>query len=74
MIERFNGRIADILKTHRFSNSAQDLEKTPLRHVTLYNQQLPQSALGCKTPLQTMKNWFLSRPHLFREKPYNRLG
>jgi transposase InsO family protein len=73
MVERFNGRIADILRTHRF-NSAQDLEQTLLRYVTLYNQQLPQSALGCKTPLQTMKNWFLSHPQLFHKKPYDRPG
>ena len=39
MVERFNGRIADVLKTHRFS-SAEDLEQTLLRYVALYNHQL----------------------------------
>jgi hypothetical protein len=28
----------------------------PLHYVWLYNQQLPQSALGSKTPLQVMKD------------------
>lgn len=39
MVERFNGRIADVLKTHRF-NSREDLEQTLLRYVALYNHQL----------------------------------
>ncbi len=39
MVERFNGRIADVLKTHRF-NSAQDLEQTLVRYVGLYDHQL----------------------------------
>ena len=39
MVERFNGRIADVLKTHRF-NSAEDLEQTLMRYVALYNHQL----------------------------------
>jgi len=44
MVERFNGRIADVLKAHRFRNG-EDLEQTLLRCVALYNHQLPQSAL-----------------------------
>ncbi len=54
MVERFNGRIADVPKTHRF-NSAEDLEQTLMRYVTLYNHQLPQSALHSKTPMQALK-------------------
>ena len=73
MVERFNGRIADVLKTHHF-NSSDDLEKTLLRYVALYNQQLPQSALHSKTPLQEMKRWYQSRPDLFRKQPYNHPG
>ena len=57
MVERFNGRIGDVLKTHRFT-SGQDLEQTLLRYVALYNHQLPQSALKSKTPMQTMKDWY----------------
>ena len=61
MVERFNGRIADVLKTHRF-NSAEDLEQTLIRYVSLYNQQLPQSALKSKTPIQAMKEWHKTHP------------
>jgi transposase InsO family protein len=73
MVERFNGRIADVLKTNHF-NSALDLEQTLTRYVHLYNHQLPQSALKSKTPFQSMKDWYDSHPHLFRKRPYNRPG
>ena len=49
MAERFNGRMANITRTHRF-NSAQDLQQTLLCCVALYNHQLPQSALRASRP------------------------
>ena len=73
MVERFNGRIADVLKTHRFS-SGEDLEQTLLRYVALYNHNLPQSALKSKTPMQAMKEWYKEYPHLFHKRPYDRPG
>ena len=73
MVERFNGRIADVLKTHRF-DSSQDMTQTLLRYVALYNHQLPQSALHSKTPIQAMKKWHETHPHLFKRRPYDRPG
>jgi transposase InsO family protein len=73
MVERFNGRISDILKTHHF-NSGEDLAESLHRYVFLYNHQLPQSALGSKSPIQAMKEWFISNPELFHRKPYDRPG
>ncbi|ABM58193.1 DDE-type integrase/transposase/recombinase [Verminephrobacter eiseniae] len=73
MVERFNGRITDVLKTHRF-DSREDMEQTLLRYVALYNHQLPQSALGSKTPMQAMKEWHQQHPHLFHNRPYDRPG
>jgi len=32
-----------------------------------YNQQLAQSALGSKSPLQAMKNWHNLKPELFKK-------
>src|SRR6056300_1379428 len=55
MVERFYCRIEDVLQSHRFQ-SGEDLEQTILRYVTLYNQQLPQSALASRPPLQAMKD------------------
>jgi transposase InsO family protein len=48
MVELFNSRIADVLKTNRFTSGV-DLEQTLMRYVTLYNHQIPQSALNSKT-------------------------
>ena len=73
MVERFNGRIGDVLNTHRF-NSALDLKQTLLRYVALYNHQLPQSALKSQTPIQALKLWHQSNPELFHRIPYDRPG
>ena len=50
MVERLNGRIEEVLKSHHF-HSGEELGTTPHHYVALYNQQLPQSALSSKTPL-----------------------
>lgn len=68
MVERFNGRMADVLKTHR------NMEQTLLRYVALYNHQLPQSALGSKAPMRVMKEWCQEHPDLFHKRPYDRPG
>ena len=54
--------------------SGEELETTLHRYVRLYNQQLPQSALGSKSPLQAMKDWYKLKSQLFRKKPYYLLG
>jgi len=69
MVERFNGRIEDVLQSHHF-RSGEELEATLHRYVWLYNQQLPQSALGSKTPLQAMKDWHKLKSELFKKQPY----
>jgi transposase InsO family protein len=69
MVERFNGRIEDLLQSHHFQ-SGEELEATLHRFAWLYNQQLPQSALGSKTPLQAMKDWHKLKPELFKKQPY----
>jgi hypothetical protein len=68
-VERFNGRIEEVLQSHHF-RSGEELETTLHRYVLLYNQQLPQSALGSKAPLQAMKDWQRVKPVLFKKKPY----
>jgi hypothetical protein len=60
MVERFNGRNADALKTNRFK-SAVALEQTLLRYVHIYNQYPTQSGLDGRTLPQAMKNWSLSQ-------------
>jgi hypothetical protein len=70
MIERFNGRIAEVLATTRF-DSSQSLADTMTRYVRVYNQHIPQRALGHLSPIQAMKNWYQTHPKLFRKRVYN---
>jgi hypothetical protein len=69
MVERFNGRIEEVLQSDHF-RSGEELETTLHRYAWLYNQQLPQSALGSKTPLQAMKDWHTLKPELFKKQPF----
>ena len=73
MVERFNGRIGEVLASHRFDSRA-DLETTIKRYCHLYNHHIPQKALGQKTPIQAMKDWQNSHPQLFVRQVYNHAG
>ncbi len=73
MVERFNGRISDVLATTRFDSGA-DLEATMLRYAYLYNQHIPQRALGHKTPVEALKDWQKSNPDLFHKQVRNHPG
>ena len=73
MVERFNGRISDILATTRF-HSRDDLQTTITRYEKLYNEHLPQKALGHKTPLQAIRTWQKQKPELFVRKVKNQTG
>lgn len=68
MAERFNGRISDVLKTHRF-DSGKDMCQTIERYVYLYNHQLPQSVLHSRTPMQELERWYNEKPELFQRQP-----
>ena len=73
MVERFNGRIAEVLATNRF-DSAWDLEQTLGRYLWLYNHQLPQRALNHEAPVQALKHWQAKCPELFIKRVTNRPG
>ena len=73
MVERFNGRIEEVLRSHHFL-SGQDLEQTLLRYAWLYNHHLPQTALDARTPMQAMKDWYRRRSDLFQKRPHNHPG
>ena len=65
MAERFNGRVSDVLKIHRF-DSGKDMCQTIERYVYLYNHQLPQSALHSRTPMQELERWYNEKHELFQ--------
>jgi transposase-like protein len=49
----------------RKRDSVEDRGHTPHRYVRLYNQQLPQSALGSESPLQAIKDQHKLKLRLF---------
>ena len=71
MVERFNGRIADILRTHHFQ-SGKEFEHTIMRYVDLYNNHLPQANLNCRTPCLVMYQWYENNPQFFDKVVHNR--
>jgi hypothetical protein len=73
MVERFNGRIANILKTTNF-NSSDQLETALQRYERIYNHHIPQRNLGYVTPIQALKQWQEKRPNLFIKMVYNHTG
>jgi transposase InsO family protein len=73
MVERFNGRISDIVNQTRFGSAA-ELESTLRNYVKIYDHTIPQRALKQKTPIQALKEWNEKRPELFRKRVYNHPG
>jgi transposase InsO family protein len=73
MVERFNGRLAQVIRSHHF-NSAHDIETTLHRFVWLYNEHLPQKALQHVPPVQALKRWRDSHPELFLKQVRNHPG
>ncbi len=71
MVERFNARLSDILRTHRF-DSSKTMTETLLRFVEVYNHHLPQKVLDARTPWEKVLEWYQKQPDIFKHKPYNR--
>ena len=73
MVERFNGRISEVVKQTRFASAA-ELETTLERYVKTYNQLIPQRALNHLSPIQALKEWQKQKPKLFKKRVYNQPG
>lgn len=73
MVERFNGRINELLLQTRFDSRA-DLQTTLANYLKLYNHHIPQRAIGAKTPIQALKEWQQKKPDLFVKRVYDQTG
>lgn len=73
LVERFNGRIAEILRTTHFDSGA-DLNSMLWHYNRLYNHHIPQRALGHLTPVRKLKDWQTGAPELFRKQVYDQSG
>lgn len=70
MVERFNGRIAELLRSTRF-RSASELATTLGYYLDLYNGQIPQRAIGHVCPIEALKIWREKEPKRFISEIYN---
>jgi transposase InsO family protein len=73
MVERFNGRIADLVKQTRFTSAA-ELETTLQHYLATYNHRIPQRALNHHSPIQALKAWQKKKPELFVKRVYEQTG
>jgi len=73
MVERFNGRIAHLLKTTRFAH-ADEMIDTLAKYQKIYNHHLIQRNLGHITPVQALKTWYKEKPDLFNKRVYEQAG
>jgi transposase InsO family protein len=73
MVERFNGRISELVGQTRFTSAA-ELESTLHNYAKTYNHRIPQRALKHLSPVQALKHWQTEKPDLFVKRVYNQPG
>ncbi len=73
MVERFNGRIAELITQTRFASAA-ELQTTLIHYVVAYNHHIPQRVLNHQAPISALKQWQSQRPELFVKRVYNHAG
>ena len=73
MVERFNGRIADLVKQTRFASAA-ELETTLQHYLSIYNHHIPQRALNHQSPVQALQAWQKKKPELFVKRVHKQAG
>jgi len=64
MVERFNGRINELLQQTRFDSRA-DLRVTLMNYLKLYHHHIPQRALDAKPSILALEEWHQKRTELF---------
>src|ERR1700712_4413019 len=73
MVERFNGRISQLMTQTRFASAA-ELDSTLKHYLATYNHAIPQRALKHQTPIQALKLWQARRPDLFNTRVHKQAG
>ena len=69
MVERFNGRISEVIKQTRFE-TAGELEATLKNYLSTYNNHIPQRALNHLSPIESLQIWRKKSPELFVKRVY----
>jgi transposase InsO family protein len=69
MVERFNGRISELIRQTHFASAA-ELEATLQNYWPLYNHHIPQRAIDGNTPIQALKELQQKKHDLFAKRVY----
>lgn len=69
MVERFNGRISDLMAQTGFTCAA-ELDQTLKLYLDTYNRRVPQRALDHRNLIQALKAWREKKPELFVKQIY----
>lgn len=69
MVERFNGRISEVVQQTRFASGA-ELQATLNNYLLTYNHHIPQRALGHLSPVDALKSLRVKKPELFLKRVY----
>jgi transposase InsO family protein len=73
MVERFNGRIAELLRSTHFRRAG-ELATALDPYLKLYNGQIPQRAPGHLSPIQALKTGQKKAPEKFHSEIHNLTG
>ena len=73
MVERFNGRISELVQQTRFQSAA-ELKQTLEDYLKAYNHHIPQRSLEHLCPVDALKKWQQKQPELFVKKVYSQAG
>jgi hypothetical protein len=73
MVERFNGRIEEVLQSHHF-RSSDELGATLHRYVWLYNQPASAISLRQQNALASHETMAQNQTELFKKQPYYLTG
>ena len=68
MVERFNGRISEVVNQPRFASRA-ELEATLQSYSKTYNQPIPQRALNHLSPVQALRDALHNPSRLVLARP-----
>ena len=69
MVERFNGRISQVVKTTHFAN-IDEMTATLNQYLKTYNHHVVQRNLNHLTPIKAMKKWYREKPEIFNKRVY----
>jgi len=70
MVERFNGRISQLLTQTQFTSS-EHLKSKLKEYLMMYNHHIVQKNIGHVSPIAKLKEWQKTNPELFVKKVYN---